>query len=91
VKVFEFDPAIKTINDLRIGMELPGIITNITNFGAFVDVGIKENGLVHISNMSDKFISNPAEVVSSAPACKSKGAGGGFVKKKGATETAVRI
>ncbi len=64
VKVFEFDPAIKTINDLRMGMELPGIVTNITNFGAFVDVGIKENGLVHISNMSDKFISNPAEVVS---------------------------
>ncbi|MCE5332912.1 MAG: RNA-binding transcriptional accessory protein [Bacteroidales bacterium] len=64
VKVFEFDPTIKTINDLRIGMELPGIVTNITNFGAFVDVGIKENGLVHISNMSDKFISNPAEVVS---------------------------
>lgn len=64
VKVFEFDPAIKTINDLRMGMELPGIVTNITNFGAFVDVGIKENGLVHISNMSDKFISNPSEVVS---------------------------
>jgi len=50
--------------DLKIGMELPGIVTNITNFGAFVDVGIKENGLVHISNMSDKYISNPAEVVS---------------------------
>lgn len=64
VKVFEFDSSVKTINDLRIGMELPGIVTNITNFGAFVDVGIKENGLVHISNMSDKFISNPAEVVS---------------------------
>lgn len=64
VKVFEFDATVKTINDLRIGMELPGIVTNITNFGAFVDVGIKENGLVHISNMSDKFISNPAEVVS---------------------------
>jgi len=64
VKVFEFDDTVKTINDLRIGMELPGIVTNITNFGAFVDVGIKENGLVHISNMSDKFISNPAEVVS---------------------------
>jgi len=64
VKVFEFDVSVKTINDLRIGMELPGIITNITNFGAFVDVGIKENGLIHISNMSDKFISNPAEVVS---------------------------
>jgi len=64
VRVFEFDASVKTINDLRIGMELPGIVTNITNFGAFVDVGIKENGLVHISNMSDKFISNPAEVVS---------------------------
>ncbi len=64
VKVFEFDASVRTINDLRIGMELPGIVTNITNFGAFVDVGIKENGLVHISNMSDKFISNPAEVVS---------------------------
>ncbi len=64
VKVFEFDDTVKTINDLRIGMELPGIVTNITNFGAFVDIGIKENGLVHISNMSDKFISNPAEVVS---------------------------
>ena len=60
----EFDNTVKTINDLRTGMELPGIVTNITNFGAFVDIGIKENGLVHISNMSDKFISNPAEVVS---------------------------
>jgi uncharacterized protein len=64
VKVFEFDASVKTINDLRIGMELPGIVTNITNFGAFVDVGIKENGLVHISNMSDKFITNAAEIVS---------------------------
>jgi len=64
VKIFEFDASVKTINDLRIGMELPGIITNITNFGAFVDVGIKENGLIHISNMSDKFISNPSEIVS---------------------------
>ena len=64
IKVFEFDASVKTIADLKIGMELPGIVTNITNFGAFVDVGIKENGLVHISNMSDKYISNPAEVVS---------------------------
>ncbi len=64
IKVFEFDDTVKTINDLRTGMELPGIVTNITNFGAFVDIGIKENGLVHISNLSDKFISNPAEVVS---------------------------
>ena len=64
IKVFEFDANIKTITDLRLGMELPGIVTNITNFGAFVDVGIKENGLVHVSQMADRYISNPAEVVS---------------------------
>jgi len=64
IQVFEFDPNVKTISDLRTGMELPGIVTNITNFGAFVDIGIKENGLVHISNMADRYISNPAEVVS---------------------------
>jgi uncharacterized protein len=64
IKVFEFDANVKTIADLRIGMELPGIVTNITNFGAFVDVGIKENGLVHVSQMADRYISNPAEVVS---------------------------
>jgi uncharacterized protein len=64
IKVFEFDANVKTINDLRIGMELPGIVTNITNFGAFVDIGIKENGLVHVSQMADRYISNPAEVVS---------------------------
>jgi uncharacterized protein len=64
IKVFEFDANVKTITDLRIDMELPGIVTNITNFGAFVDVGIKENGLIHVSQMSDKYISNPAEVVS---------------------------
>lgn len=64
VKVFEFDPNIKKIENLISGMELPGIVTNITNFGAFVDIGIKENGLVHISQMADKYISNPAEVVS---------------------------
>ncbi|MDD3080329.1 MAG: Tex family protein [Paludibacter sp.] len=63
-KVFEFDASVKTIKDLNPGMELPGIVTNITNFGAFVDIGIKENGLVHVSQMSDKFISNPAEIVS---------------------------
>lgn len=63
-KVFEFDPNIRKIEDLVSGMELPGIVTNITNFGAFVDIGIKENGLIHISKLADKFISNPAEVVS---------------------------
>ncbi len=63
IKVFEFDPTIKKIEDLRIGQVLPGIVTNITNFGAFVDVGIKENGLVHVSNMADKFVSDPTEIV----------------------------
>jgi len=63
VKIFEFDPGIRKIEDLKPGMELPGIITNITNFGAFVDIGIKENGLIHISQMADRYVSNPAEIV----------------------------
>ena len=64
IKVFEFDRNVRTIDDLREGMELPGIVGNITNFGAFVDIGIKENGLVHLSQMADRFISDPSEVVS---------------------------
>lgn len=64
IQIFEFDPNVKDINDLRTGMELPGIITNVTNFGAFCDIGIKENGLIHISNLSDSFVSNPADIVS---------------------------
>ena len=64
IKVFEFDRNVKTIDDLREGMTLPGIVTNITNFGCFVDVGIKENGLVHISQLADKFISDPTDIVS---------------------------
>ena len=64
ITMFEFDPNIRTIDDLREGMILPGIVTNITNFGCFVDVGIKENGLVHISEIADRFVSDPTEVVS---------------------------
>jgi uncharacterized protein len=63
IKVFEFDPTIRTIEDVKIGVTYPGIVTNVTNFGAFVDIGVKENGLVHISQMADHFINSPSEVV----------------------------
>lgn len=63
IKILEFSDEIKSIEDVKVGMELPGIITNITNFGAFVDFGIKQNGLIHVSKLSDKFITNPADVV----------------------------
>ncbi|MDM1367447.1 RNA-binding transcriptional accessory protein [Myroides marinus] len=62
-KVFEFDPNVKQITDLKIGQVLPGIINNITNFGCFVDVGIKESGLVHISQLKAGFVSDVNEVV----------------------------
>ena len=63
IKVFEFDSRVKNINDLQEGMILPGIVTNITNFGVFVDVGVKQDGLVHISNLKNEFVKNPADVV----------------------------
>ncbi|SFB08405.1 uncharacterized protein SAMN05660845_1515 [Flavobacterium swingsii] len=62
-KVFEFDPNVKTIKDLRTGMILPGIVNNITNFGCFVDIGTKESGLVHISQLKAGFVSDVNEVV----------------------------
>ena len=62
-KVFEFDPTVKTMSDLRTGMILPGIVNNITNFGCFVDIGIKESGLVHISQLKAGFVSDVNEVV----------------------------
>jgi protein Tex len=63
VKVFEFKKEIYKIEDLRIGMELPGIVNNITRFGAFVDIGIKQSGLIHISQLADRYVSDPNEVV----------------------------
>jgi uncharacterized protein len=62
-KIFSFDSTIHSIEDLRIGMVLPGIVTNITNFGAFVDIGVKQDGLVHISHLANRFITSPSEVV----------------------------
>ncbi|MHC1704033.1 MAG: Tex family protein [Tenuifilaceae bacterium] len=63
IKIFEFAEGIYKISDLTPGMVLPGIVTNITNFGAFVDVGVKQDGLVHISQLANRFISNPNDVV----------------------------
>ena len=63
VEVFEFDKNIHTLNDLIVGMELPGIVTNITNFGVFVDIGVHQDGLVHISQLSDRFVTDPTQVI----------------------------
>ncbi|MEI9921614.1 MAG: Tex family protein [Bacteroidota bacterium] len=63
-EVFSFDETVHKIEDLKVGMTLPGIVTNVTAFGAFVDVGVHQDGLVHISHLADKFVKEPAEVVS---------------------------
>ena len=63
IEEFEFDPNVQTIDDLQEGMELPGIVTNITNFGVFVDIGVHQDGLVHISQLADKYVSDPTQVV----------------------------
>jgi protein Tex len=63
ISVFEFKKGIKNIEDLQIGMILPGIVTNITNFGAFIDVGVKQDGLVHLSQLSHNFVRNPNDIV----------------------------
>ena len=62
-EVFSFDENVHEISDLREGMRLPGIVTNVTNFGAFVDVGVHQDGLVHISQLSDTFVDDPASIV----------------------------
>jgi len=63
IKVFEFDPNVHSIDDLKVGMILPGIVTNITRFGCFVDIGIHQDGLVHISQLADRFVADPLEIV----------------------------
>ena len=62
-EIFSFTEGVNTIGDLKIGMKLPGIVTNVTNFGAFVDIGVHQDGLVHISHLSDKFVKDPKEVI----------------------------
>jgi uncharacterized protein len=63
IEEFEFAKGIETVDDLVEGMELPGIVTNITNFGAFVDIGVHQDGLVHISQLADKYVKDPNQVV----------------------------
>ena len=61
--MFSFEAGVHEIKDLKIGMTLPGIVTNVTNFGAFVDVGVHQDGLVHISHLADRFVKDPNQVV----------------------------
>ena len=63
IETFEFDPSVQTIEDLHEGMELPGIVTNIANFGAFVDIGVHQDGLVHVSQLANRYVSDPTQVV----------------------------
>ena len=63
LKIFQFDESIRNILDLKVGMKLPGIVNNITNFGCFVDVGIKESGLIHVSKLANQFVKDPNEIV----------------------------
>ena len=64
IEVWSFDERLRTIDDVKAGMVLPGIVTNVTNFGCFVDIGVKENGLVHVSQLADRFVSDPTTIVS---------------------------
>ena len=62
-EVFSFKKGVMELGDLETGMQLPGIVTNVTAFGAFVDVGVHQDGLVHISNLADRFVKNPGDIV----------------------------
>ncbi|MBN1925348.1 MAG: RNA-binding transcriptional accessory protein [Prolixibacteraceae bacterium] len=82
IRILEFDENLKTIDDLREGMVVQGIVTNITRFGAFVDIGIKENGLVHVSEMTNKYIDDPGKVVKLNQHVKVKVLGIDLVRKR---------
>jgi uncharacterized protein len=71
-KAFEFDATVRKMEDLRVGMILPGLVSNITNFGAFVDIGVKQDGLVHVSQLANRFVKDPNEVVKLGDAVKVK-------------------
>jgi uncharacterized protein len=62
-EVFRFSEGVSTLDDVRPGMTLPGLVTNVTNFGAFVDIGVHQDGLVHISQLADRFVKDPKDVV----------------------------
>jgi uncharacterized protein len=64
IEVWSFDERIRIIEDVKAGMVLPGVVTNVTNFGCFVDIGVKENGLVHVSQLADRYVSDPTTIVS---------------------------
>lgn len=72
IQAFEFDATIKSIHDLHVGMIVPGLVTNITNFGCFVNIGVKQDGLIHISELANKFIKDPNEAVKLQQAIKVK-------------------
>ena len=76
-EVFRFAEGVSRLEDLSAGMTLPGIVTNITAFGAFVDVGVHQDGLVHVSQMAERFVRDPHQVRAGAPAGAGHGAGGG--------------
>lgn len=71
-KTAEFKEGVETLADLKIGMTLEGVVTNVTNFGAFVDIGVHQDGLVHISALADKFVSDPHDVVKAGDVVKVK-------------------
>ncbi len=62
-ETFAFDDSVKTMEDLKVGMQLPGVVTNVTAFGAFVDIGVHQDGLIHISELADRYVKDPAEIV----------------------------